>query len=401
MTSSASVLAPACFRSSIASVLARGRVDVPAVLGELSAVARPIPVEQPVISTGLDLSIPISFSFGLRARSLSEPAPLRCGSCERSPSRRRARCGSTSGPIPSCSPPTTRSCGSRRAASAARTSTSTTGGCRSSPASSSATSTSGEVVAAGDEVTGVSVGDRVLGTYGTACGEVLLLRARRVPQVRRGTGLRPRRDARLAPGRPGRAGPGAAREPGAAPQVPEGLSDDVALFAGDVMGTAYHAIDSRPLAKGETAAILGLGPVGLCAVQAAKAAGASEVIAIDTVEERLKMAESFGATPVHLTEDDPRGEGEGADRGAGRRPRGGRRRPPRGARPRLPARPEGRDRLGDRRLRRADRAPHGGRLDQGAHPAQRPRQRDQARRSGARAALERRARSRPRSSPTT
>src|SRR5215208_3390433 len=72
--------------------------------------------------------------------------------------------------------------------------------------------------------------------------------------------------------------------------VPEGLSDDVALFAGDVMGTAYHAVDSRPLAEGETAAILGLGPVGLCAVQAAKAAGASEVIAIDTVGDRLKMA---------------------------------------------------------------------------------------------------------------
>src|SRR3954465_7557732 len=29
----------------------------------------------------------------------------------------------------------------------------------------------GEVVAAGDEVTGVAVGDRVLGTYGTACGK--------------------------------------------------------------------------------------------------------------------------------------------------------------------------------------------------------------------------------------
>ncbi len=43
-------------------------------------------------------------------------------------------------------------------------------------------------------------------------------------------------------------------------KVPEGLSDDVALFAGDVMGTAYHAIDSRPLAEGETAAVLGLGP---------------------------------------------------------------------------------------------------------------------------------------------
>ena len=91
-------------------------------------------------------------------------------------------------------------------------------------------------------------------------------------------------------------------------KVPEGLSDEVALFAGDVMGTGFHAIDSRPLAEGETAAILGMGPVGLCAVQAAMAAGGSEVVAIDTVEDRLRMAESFGATPVHLTEQDPRAE---------------------------------------------------------------------------------------------
>ena len=54
--------------------------------------------------------------------------------------------------------------------------------------------------------------------------------------------------------------------------------------------------------------MLGLGPVGLCAVQAAMAAGGLEVMAIDTVEDRLRMAESFGATPVHLTEQDPRAE---------------------------------------------------------------------------------------------
>jgi 2-desacetyl-2-hydroxyethyl bacteriochlorophyllide A dehydrogenase len=52
--------------------------------------------------------------------------------------------------------------------------------------------------------------------------------------------------------------------------------------------------------------VLGLGPVGLCAVQVARAAGASPVIAIDSIEQRLELARSFGATPVHLTEDNPR-----------------------------------------------------------------------------------------------
>jgi threonine dehydrogenase-like Zn-dependent dehydrogenase len=67
------------------------------------------------------------------------------------------------------------------------------------------------------------------------------------------------------------------------------------------------------------AAVLGLGPVGLCAVQAARAAGAAHVLAVDSVPARLEMARSFGARPVHLSDDDPRGvageltEGRGVD----------------------------------------------------------------------------------------
>ena len=88
--------------------------------------------------------------------------------------------------------------------------------------------------------------------------------------------------------------------------IPEGMSDEIALFAGDVMGTGYHAILETGIGEGDSVAVLGLGPVGLCAVQAARAAGA-EVIAVDTVADRLELARSFGATPVHLTEEDPRG----------------------------------------------------------------------------------------------
>jgi 2-desacetyl-2-hydroxyethyl bacteriochlorophyllide A dehydrogenase len=165
----------------------------------------------------------------------------------------------------------------------------------------------GEVIAAGDEVTRVSVGDRVLGTYGTACGRCFYCQREEFHKC----------DEARVYGHGATLGSlqGAQAEQVLVPhanltlrRVPDGLSDDVALFAGDVMGTGFHAIDSRPLAEGESVAILGMGPVGLCAVQAAKAAGASEVVAIDTVEDRLRMAESFGATPVHLTEQDPRAE---------------------------------------------------------------------------------------------
>jgi 2-desacetyl-2-hydroxyethyl bacteriochlorophyllide A dehydrogenase len=100
-------------------------------------------------------------------------------------------------------------------------------------------------------------------------------------------------------------------------RVPDGMSDDAALFAGDVMGTGWHAVDQAGIRPGDSAAVLGLGPVGLCAVQAARAAGAAGVIAIDTVEERLAIAESFGARPVHLTEDDPRAAAKEATGGRG------------------------------------------------------------------------------------
>jgi alcohol dehydrogenase len=95
------------------------------------------------------------------------------------------------------------------------------------------------------------------------------------------------------------------------------MSDDVALFAGDVMGTGWHAVDQAGIRPGDSAAVLGLGPVGLCAVQAAKAAGAATVIGIDSVEDRLRIAEAFGARPLHLTDDDPRAFVKDATAGRG------------------------------------------------------------------------------------
>jgi len=100
-------------------------------------------------------------------------------------------------------------------------------------------------------------------------------------------------------------------------RVPKGMSDEVALFAGDVLGTGYHALAHAGLRSGDTAAVLGLGPVGLCAVQAARAAGATQVFAIDTVPERLEMARRFGATAIHLSEEEPKRVIRAATDGAG------------------------------------------------------------------------------------
>ena len=174
----------------------------------------------------------------------------------------------------------------------------------------------GTVLAAGDAVSRVSEGDRVLGCYCTACGECFF--------CRRGDFHKCDNGRVFGHGKTLGSLQGAQAEQVLVPNadltlrpVPEGMSDDAALFAGDVMGTGFHAVETAGLERGCSAAVLGLGPVGLCAVQAARAAGAEQVVAIDTVADRLEMAESFGATPVHLTDDDPRGAVKAATEGRG------------------------------------------------------------------------------------
>ena len=163
----------------------------------------------------------------------------------------------------------------------------------------------GTVVAAGDAVTRVAVGDRVLGCFQTACGSCFF--------CRRGDYHRCVQSRTFGHGATLGSLQGTQAEMALVPRanlvlrrVPEGMSSDVALFAGDVMGTGFHAVEASGLRPGDVAAVLGLGPVGLCAVQAARAVGAAHVFAIDTVPERLSVAESFGAEPLHLTEQDVR-----------------------------------------------------------------------------------------------
>ena len=164
----------------------------------------------------------------------------------------------------------------------------------------------GTVTEVGSDVERVAVGDLVLGCFHSACGTCVA--------CVRGDYHRCQRGRTFGHGSNLGNLPGAQAERLLVPRanltlrrVPEGMSPDVALFAGDVMGTGYHAIAHAGTRAGDTVAVLGLGPVGLCAVQAARATGAAHVFAIDTVEPRLELARSFGATAVHLTEENPKG----------------------------------------------------------------------------------------------
>ncbi len=176
----------------------------------------------------------------------------------------------------------------------------------------------GTVLEAGDDVTRVAPGDRVLGCYHSACGTCFF--------CLRGAYHKCDRMRVFGHGAALGSLPGTQADQALVPmanltlrRVPDSVSDDVALFAGDVMGTGYHAIFESGVKPGDSVAVLGLGPVGLCAVQVALAAGAGPVLAIDTVPQRLEVARGFGATPVHLTEESPRDivraatEGRGVD----------------------------------------------------------------------------------------
>ena len=80
-------------------------------------------------------------------------------------------------------------------------------------------------------------------------------------------------------------------------KLPDG-ADPLAIAAlGCALPTALRGFDRcGPIRIGETVVVQGAGPVGLSAVLVAKLAGASEIIVIDGVDERLETARKLGAT---------------------------------------------------------------------------------------------------------
>jgi threonine dehydrogenase-like Zn-dependent dehydrogenase len=102
-------------------------------------------------------------------------------------------------------------------------------------------------------------------------------------------------------------------------KVPDHLSDEQALFLSDIFPTGYMGAEFCNLKGGETVAIWGCGPVGQFAIRSAFLLGAERVIAIDTVPERLALAQAAGAETVDFMENDvydvimEKTKGRGAD----------------------------------------------------------------------------------------
>jgi threonine dehydrogenase-like Zn-dependent dehydrogenase len=73
-------------------------------------------------------------------------------------------------------------------------------------------------------------------------------------------------------------------------KIPESVSDEQALFLGDIFPTGYMAAENCDLKGGETVAVWGCGPVGLFSIVSAYLLGAERVIAIDRFADRMRMA---------------------------------------------------------------------------------------------------------------
>jgi alcohol dehydrogenase len=84
--------------------------------------------------------------------------------------------------------------------------------------------------------------------------------------------------------------------------IPEGVSDEAAVLLTDILPTGYLGALRADIRPGGTVAVVGLGPVGVMALQCALLFGPARVFAIDVVPERLARAAQLGAEPIDARE---------------------------------------------------------------------------------------------------
>jgi threonine dehydrogenase-like Zn-dependent dehydrogenase len=86
-------------------------------------------------------------------------------------------------------------------------------------------------------------------------------------------------------------------------KVPDGLTDELVLFLGDIFPTGWQAVVQCDIEPTDTVAIWGAGPVGQFCVRSAILLGAKQVVCIDRVPERLSMARAGGAITINFEEE--------------------------------------------------------------------------------------------------
>ena len=179
--------------------------------------------------------------------------------------------------------------------------------------------TMGEVVEVGSEVTNLRPGDRVVVPFTISCGDCFFCRRGWFSGCERTNPDREKAETLWGHSPAGLFGyshllggyPGGQAEFLRVPhadvgplKVPAHLTDEQVLFLSDIFPTGYMAAEFCDIQPGDTVAIWGCGPVGQMAIRSAFLLGAERVLAIDTIPERLAMAQAAGATTLDHMKDD-------------------------------------------------------------------------------------------------
>jgi len=158
----------------------------------------------------------------------------------------------------------------------------------------------GEVVEIGRGVHRLKVGDKVMLPAAVGCGSCRSCLSGNVANCEFGAGSCYGLSARLQGSQAE-----AVRVPAAdmnAVAVPDGISMEQALMMTDALATAWYGARNADIRPGSSVAVIGLGPIGLMAVDSAFVMGAHVVYAIDPIAERRAMAAAAGALALHPDE---------------------------------------------------------------------------------------------------
>jgi NDMA-dependent alcohol dehydrogenase len=170
----------------------------------------------------------------------------------------------------------------------------------------------GEIVELGEGVEGFEVGDHIVVSWVPQCGECYFCRHGQGYLCQAGAmamatgGLTDGSTRFSRDGQPVKqmACSGTFSELAVIPaigavKIPKDIPFDIAALIGcGVLTGVGAALNTADIKEGDTVAVLGCGGVGLNVIQGAKIAGASEIIAVDMVANKLDMAKQFGATTV-------------------------------------------------------------------------------------------------------
>lgn len=88
-------------------------------------------------------------------------------------------------------------------------------------------------------------------------------------------------------------------------KLDDDLTDEQAVFAGDILTTGYYGARLAEVSKGDTVCVVGCGPVGLFNIAYAATYEPSQLFAVDSVKDRLEAARKLGATAIDISDRNP------------------------------------------------------------------------------------------------